>query len=83
MNYELMENNKVFLKGEVISEPIFSHEVFGEGFYELNLNVWQHEQQDLHAPLLVEATNPMRPNPQNTAICGNRCAPSFVANNAN
>lgn len=39
MNYELMENNKVFLKGEVISEPIFSHEVFGEGFYELNLNV--------------------------------------------
>ena len=39
MNYELMENNKVFLKGEVISKPVFSHEVFGEGFYELNLNV--------------------------------------------
>lgn len=39
MNYELMENNKVFLKGEVVSEPVFSHEVFGEGFYELNLNV--------------------------------------------
>ncbi len=39
MNYELMENNKVFLKGEVASTPIFSHEVFGEGFYELNLKV--------------------------------------------
>lgn len=39
MNYELMENNKVFLKGEVVSNPQFSHEVFGEGFYELNLNV--------------------------------------------
>lgn len=39
MHYELMENNKVFLKGEVVSEPVFSHEVFGEGFYELNLNV--------------------------------------------
>ena len=39
MNYELMENNKVFLKGEVVSKPVFSHEVFGEGFYELNLNV--------------------------------------------
>lgn len=39
MNYELMENNKVFLKGEVVSEPVFSHEVYGEGFYELNLKV--------------------------------------------
>lgn len=39
MNYELMENNKVFLKGEVVSKPRFSHEVFGEGFYELDLNV--------------------------------------------
>ena len=39
MNYELMENNKVFLKGVVVSKPRFSHEVFGEGFYELDLNV--------------------------------------------
>lgn len=39
MNYELMENNKVFLKGEVVSTPVFSHEVFGEGFYELSLRV--------------------------------------------
>ncbi|NCB48244.1 MAG: single-stranded DNA-binding protein [Clostridia bacterium] len=39
MNYELMENNKVFLKGVVSSEPKFSHEVFGEGFYELDLKV--------------------------------------------
>lgn len=39
MNYELMENNKVFLKGEVVSSPQFSHEVFGEGFYELQLKV--------------------------------------------
>lgn len=39
MNYELMENNKVFLKGVVASKPRFSHEVFGEGFYELDLNV--------------------------------------------
>lgn len=39
MNYELMENNKVFLKGEVVSQPKFSHEVFGEGFYKLDLKV--------------------------------------------
>ena len=39
MNYELMENNKVFLKGEVVSNLEFSHEAFGEGFYELKLRV--------------------------------------------
>lgn len=39
MNYEMMENNKVCLKGEVVSKPEFSHEVFGEGFYEFMLKV--------------------------------------------
>jgi len=39
MNYELMENNKVTLMGKVVSKPEFSHEVFGEGFYELELEV--------------------------------------------
>lgn len=39
MNYEQMNNNKVYLRGEVVSEPIFSHEVCDEGFYEINLKV--------------------------------------------
>lgn len=39
MNYELMENNKVFLTGIVGSNPVFSHEIFSEGFYNLNLKV--------------------------------------------
>lgn len=39
MNYDLMNNNKVYLCGEVISEPVFSHEIYGEGFYELKLSV--------------------------------------------
>lgn len=34
-----MENNKVTLMGKVVSKPEFSHEVFGEGFYELELEV--------------------------------------------
>lgn len=34
-----MENNKVFLKGIVVSEPKFSHEVYGEGFYDVNISV--------------------------------------------
>lgn len=39
MNYELMNNNKVFLSGMVESEPVFSHESFGEAFYEVMLAV--------------------------------------------
>jgi len=39
MNYEQMNNNKVYLRGEVVSEPVFSHEVCDEGFYEINLKV--------------------------------------------
>ena len=37
MNHELLENNKVYLQGEVVDEPIYSHEVLNEGFYNLNL----------------------------------------------
>lgn len=33
------QSNKVFLKGEIVSEKRFSHEVYGEGFYETDLAV--------------------------------------------
>lgn len=39
MNYEQMNNNKVFLKGEVMTEHKYSHETFGEAFYELSIGV--------------------------------------------
>ncbi|MBO5910195.1 MAG: single-stranded DNA-binding protein [Clostridia bacterium] len=39
MNHELLENNKVYLQGEVIDEPVYSHEVLNEGFYNLNLSI--------------------------------------------
>ena len=53
MNYELMENNKVFLKGEVNSSPIFSHESFGEGFYELTLKVDRLSNNYDNIPVIV------------------------------
>ena len=34
-----MQNNRVYISGEVVSEPKFSHEVYNEGFYEFNLKV--------------------------------------------
>ncbi len=39
MNLETTNNNKVFLSGTLASLPIFSHEIYGESFYEINLNV--------------------------------------------
>ena len=39
MNHELLENNKVYLQGTVINEPIYSHEVLDEGFYNLDLSI--------------------------------------------
>lgn len=39
MNHELLENNKVYLQGVVVSEPTFSHEVLNEGFYNLNISI--------------------------------------------
>ena len=39
MNYEQMNNNKVYLRGKIVSEPVFSHEVFDEKFYEFDLLV--------------------------------------------
>ena len=39
MNYEMMNNNKVFLLGKIESKPVFSHETFGEAFYEIMMSV--------------------------------------------
>lgn len=37
--YDQLNNNRVYLSGTVESEPKFSHETFGEAFYEVNLLV--------------------------------------------
>lgn len=39
MNYEQMNNNKVYLRGNIVSQLKFSHEVFDEKFFEFNLQV--------------------------------------------
>lgn len=39
MNYNTEKNNKVYLYGEIVSEAKFSHEVYGEGFYEFYVRV--------------------------------------------
>jgi hypothetical protein len=53
MNYEQMNNNKVYLTGTIVSEPVFSHEVFGEGFYEMKLSVPRLSEQSDILPITI------------------------------
>ena len=39
MNYVTEKNNKVYVMGEIVSDATFSHEVYGEGFYEFFVQV--------------------------------------------
>ena len=39
MNVSSEKNNKVYLCGKIASKAVFSHEVFGEGFYEFYVKV--------------------------------------------
>ena len=39
MNHVTEKNNKVFISGEIVSDATFSHEVYGEGFYEFFVRV--------------------------------------------
>ena len=39
MNSIEKHNNKVFIKGEIVTEAKFSHEIYGEGFYEMEVMV--------------------------------------------
>ena len=36
---KVIENNQVSIMGQIASEFVFSHEVFGEGFYMLDILV--------------------------------------------
>ena len=53
MSEKVIENNKVSVIGEVISEFTFSHEVFGEGFYVVDMAVSRLSDQVDIIPLMV------------------------------
>ena len=62
MNYLEKQNNKVYLQGEVLNKAVFSHEVYGEGFYEMNVSVKRLSGQTDVLPVtiserLIEAKN--------------------------
>lgn len=47
------ENNKVFISGEIVTQAVFSHEVYGEGFYEMNVLVKRLSGQGDLLPVTV------------------------------
>jgi single-stranded DNA-binding protein len=53
MDYNQLNNNKVFITGKVISEPVYSHEIYGEGFYEINLSVPRLSSQHDIIPVTI------------------------------
>ncbi len=53
MTEKTIENNKVSVIGKVISEFTFSHEVFGEGFYILEIAVNRLSDQADVIPLMI------------------------------
>ena len=53
MSEKMIENNKVSVIGEVVSEFTFSHEVFGEGFYMVEVKVKRLSNSEDRIPLMI------------------------------
>lgn len=53
MNYQTERNNRVFISGEIVSDAEFSHEVYGEGFYEMLVKVQRLSGQGDILPVTV------------------------------
>lgn len=53
MDYNTEKNNKVYICGEIVSEATFSHEVYGEGFYEFYVKVMRLSGQADILPVTI------------------------------
>ena len=53
MDYNTEKNNKVYIMGEIVSEAVFSHEVYGEGFYEFYVKVMRLSGQADILPVTI------------------------------
>lgn len=53
MSYEQMQNNQVYLSGQIVSEPEFSHEIMSEKFYNLTISVARLSGQNDVIPITV------------------------------
>ena len=50
---KVIENNQVTIMGEIVSEFTYSHEVFGEGFYTVEVSVNRLSNMADIIPLMI------------------------------
>ena len=53
MTDKVIENNQVTVMGEIVSEFSYSHEIFGEGFYMVDVLVKRLSNSDDRIPLMI------------------------------
>ncbi len=53
MTDKVIENNQVVIMGEIVSSFVFSHEIFGEGFYMVDVRVPRLSDSSDIIPLMV------------------------------
>ena len=53
MSDKIIENNQVTIMGKVATEFSFSHEVFGEGFYMVEVEVKRLSNSEDRNPLMI------------------------------
>lgn len=53
MSFEEMQNNRVYLCGKIASEPIFSHAIMGENFYDASISVERLSGQEDVIPITI------------------------------
>ena len=53
MSDKMIENNQVTMMGEIVSPFLFSHEVFGEGFYMVEVEVKRLSNSEDRIPLMI------------------------------
>ena len=53
MTDKVIENNQVVIMGEIVSDFMFSHEIFGEGFYMVDVKVPRLSDSSDIIPLMV------------------------------
>ncbi len=53
MSDKIIENNQVTIMGEIASPFFFSHEVYGEGFYMVDVNVKRLSNSEDRIPLMI------------------------------
>ena len=50
---ELLENNKIYVAGVIAKTPVFNHQIYGESFYNVILEVQRLSKQTDMVPILI------------------------------